>query len=514
MPNTDVATPEAMQKASDLLEKFLQQQDYFNFEKMDEIQILAIGQADFFEVKAWQDLLKNQKDIALYFTHFLNFYLANHRVISELYEEELKDQTQRIEHFFELNPQFFDLEKTINQDENLNALNEIMFEPQLDEVKSLEKLAILNYWLQAFTPFAEQNVPLVWQGFQQFPFEIFRFVQQISAKNLNPQDIEIFYDLFTQQKLDFAQEGQRPSDYIQHFYDQFPALLLEIPKRFAQTESIHFKVKLLICLAHRKNELSEPLQQFILDTFIGSSQIQQNEIFDASLHALKKCQSIEISIDVMDQLKALLHEQEIWYFPMVAMQVLNDLGVRENWFKQHLLEALDDPYGCDDLTPQGTSIEILTSWGNDGLYATDKITQILQQAIQENDQESIANLTVYMDAYPQLATHFQPILWQWMVHLSTLPQDECWIEGKTLQTFLQLNVGLAWQPNQAQWQSLERVMCEFLEYILPEDREAYFDLLLENPQINPQDVQQLRQFIIAKDAENQLLMQQEQENAD
>ena len=58
MSNSDFATSESMQKASDLLEKLLQQQDYFNSERMDEIQILAIGQADFFEVDAWQDLLK------------------------------------------------------------------------------------------------------------------------------------------------------------------------------------------------------------------------------------------------------------------------------------------------------------------------------------------------------------------------------------------------------------------------------------------------------------------------
>ena len=75
MSNSDFATSESMQKASDLLEKLLQQQDYFNSERMDEIQILAIGQADFFEVDAWQDLLKNQKDITACFTNFLNFYL-------------------------------------------------------------------------------------------------------------------------------------------------------------------------------------------------------------------------------------------------------------------------------------------------------------------------------------------------------------------------------------------------------------------------------------------------------
>ena len=55
-------------------------------------------------------------------------------------------------------------------------------------------------------------------------------------------------------------------------------------------------------------------------------------------------------------------------------------------------------------------------------------------------------------------------------------------------------------------------MQQVLEYVLPEDRDAYYDLLLENPQINPQDVEQLRQWMIEKDAENQLLMQQDQQN--
>ena len=230
------------------------------------------------------------------------------------------------------------------------------------------------------------------------------------------------------------------------------------------------------------------------------------------MNALGQCKNITIPEHIILQLKTLLHHDDVWYVPMDSMMTLSQLGVREAWFKQHLLDALDDPYGCDDLTPQGTSIEILTRWGNDGLYATDKITQILQQAIQENDQESVANLTIYMDAYPQLATHFQPMLWQWMTHLSTLPEDECWIEGKTLKTFLQLSVWIKWQPNQAQWQSLQMLMQQVLEYILPEDRDAYFDLLLENPQINPQDVEQLRQWMIEKDAENQLLMQQDQQN--
>ncbi|MFW1857262.1 hypothetical protein [Acinetobacter defluvii] len=443
MPNIDFATSESMQKASDLLEKLLQQQDYFNSEKMDEIQISTIGQADFFEVDAWQDLLKNQKDVGIYFTHFLNFYLEYYQEISDRYQKQSQIQMQKAQTYFQENSHFLEQQ---NFDLTASSWQDAPFYSDAQEIQNLNQLMYLNYWLQAFTPFAEQNVPLVWQGFQAFPFEIFPFVVQISAQNLNPQDIEYFYDLFTAQKLDFATEGSRPTDYIQHFYDLFPALLLDIPKRFAQTESIHLKKKLLICLAHRKSPLALELQAFILQQFIFYSESSPQPIFYCCLNALGQCKNITIPEHIILQLKTLLHHDEVWYVPMDSMMTLNQLGVREPWFKQHLLDALDDPYGCDDLTPQGTSIEILTSWGTEGLYTTDKITQLLQQAIQQEDQESIANLTIYMDAYPQLATYFQSILWQWMVHLSTLPEDECWIEGKTLKTFLQLSVWIKWQP--------------------------------------------------------------------
>ncbi len=509
MSNSDFATSESMQKASDLLEKLLQQQDYFNSERMDEIQILAIGQADFFEVDAWQDLLKNQKDITACFTNFLNFYLQNYQKISDRYQKQSQIQMQKAQTYFQENPHFLEQQ---NFDLTARSWQDAPFYSDAQEIQNLNQLMYLNYWLSAFSPFSEQNIPLVWQAFQQFPFEIFPCVLHVSVTHLNPQDIELFYDLFAQQKLDFAQEGQRPSDYIQHFYDQFPALLLEIPKRFAETSSQHLKEKLLICLAHRKSPLALELQAFILQQFIFSSETPPQPIFYCCLNALGQCKNITVPEHIILQIKSLLHHDDVWYVPMDSMMTLSQLGVREAWFKQHLLDALDDPYGCDDLTPQGTSIEILTRWGNDGLYATDKITQILQQAIQENDQESVANLTIYMDAYPQLATHFQPMLWQWMAHLSTLPEDECWIEGKTLKTFLQLSAWIKWQPNQAQWRSLQMLMQQVLEYVLPEDRDAYYELLLENPQINPQDVEQLRQWMIEKDAENQLLMQQDQQN--
>ena len=225
MSNSDFATSESMQKASDLLEKLLQQQDYFNSERMDEIQILAIGQADFFEVDAWQDLLKNQKDITACFTNFLNFYLQNYQKISDRYQKQSQIQMQKAQTYFQENPHFLEQQ---NFDLTARSWQDAPFYSDAQEIQNLNQLMYLNYWLSAFSPFSEQNIPLVWQAFQQFPFEIFPCVPHVSVTHLNPQDIELFYDLFAQQKLDFAQEGQRPSDYIQHFYDQFPTLLLEI----------------------------------------------------------------------------------------------------------------------------------------------------------------------------------------------------------------------------------------------------------------------------------------------
>ena len=132
----------------------------------------------------------------------------------------------------------------------------------------------------------------------------------------------------------------------------------------------------------------------------------------------------------------------------------------------------------------------------------DQITQLLNEAIAENDQDVIKNLCVYLDAYPQLASHFQPILWQWIESLSQQPQGEYWLDGKILKTFLQLSEWVIWQPNTQQWQSLETVLHEILEYLSPEDREEYFESLIQNLKLDRVMIQDLKQYYIVKDQEN------------
>lgn len=508
MSKMSLTSMEELQQASDLLAEILQQQDYFNVEKMDQIQILSIGQADFFEVNAWQVLLKKDPEIHQHFSDFLSLYIQNYHQISECYQQQLNLNMKKAEEFIDVNQKFLD-EKDMHL--LVKSWQDAPFNNDVNETQSLQELMYLNYWLSAFSPFVEQNIELVWQAFKEFPFEIFPLVMNISAIHLKVQDIQIFYQLFTQDQCDFAHEGLRPTDYIQHFYNQFPELLHAIPEVFQATDSINLKSKLLICLYHRTTALPESLQKFILEQFIQADAQGNQDVFDAALHALAKCPQIAIPHQVMQKIRTLLHDDEPWYVPMVAMRTLSALGVREEWFKQQLLYALDEPYGCDGETPQGTSSEILVSWGDAGLYATDKVTQLLTQAITQDDQETIQNLTIYMDAYPQLTTHFQPLLWQFIINLSQKPQDECWIEQSILKCFLQLSARLNWQPNLVQWHSLETVLHEFLEHILSEEREQYFDLLSHQRVLSEEKLQELKQWCETKDIENQ---QENNENED
>ena len=101
-----------------------------------------------------------------------------------------------------------------------------------------------------------------------------------------------------------------------------------------------------------------------------------------------------------------------------------------------------------------------------------------------------------------MASHFQPILWQWIESLSQQPQGEYWLDGKILKTFLQLSEWVIWQPNTQQWQSLETVLHEILEYLSPEDREEYFESLIRNLKLDRVIIQDLKQYHIVKDQEN------------
>lgn len=491
----------SLEKAQILLVDLLDQKDYFNVELMDQIQSLAIGHDHYFEVQCWQDLLKQDITIQKHFTDFLNFYVETFPKIQQGFEQSMTVQMQKFDtalQKYQINMMANDQTEIWNQLQSDSEMASIF-----QEQSGQQQLIYLNYWLQAFSPFAEHNVNLFWQVFQIYPMETFDLLLQLPKSYLKAENIEIFYQLFEEEKLGFAISGVRPTQFIQYFYDQFPTLLMEIPQRFEQTSSDHLKEKLIACLSDRPVLFPESLQQFILDTFIQYTKHPNQNIFNMSLDALAQCKSIIIPAEVIQNLKDLLHDDEVWFRPMSAMRALHGIGVQDQWFKDHLLEALDQPYGCDDESPQVTSIDLLVQWQENGLYATDKITQLLMQAIVENDQDVIKNLSVYLDAYPQLANHFQPILWQWIESLSQQPEDECWLEGKILKTFLQLSEWATWQPNAQQWQSLEIVLHEVLEYSSIEDREEYFELLTRTLKLDQGVLQNLKQWCVAKDQENE-----------
>lgn len=490
----------SLAKAQTLLLDLLDQQDYFNVKLMDQIQRLVIGHDHYFEVQCWQDLLKQDTAIQKHFTDFLNFYLETFPKIQQGFEQSMTVQMQKFDtalRKYQINLMANDQTEIWNQLQSDSEMASIF-----QEQSGQQQLIYLNYWLQAFSPFAEHNVSLFWQVFQTYPMETFDLLLQLPESDLKAENIEIFYQLFEEEKLGFAISGVRPTQYIQYFYNQFPEFLMEIPQRFQQTSSDHLKEKLIACLSDRPVLLPESLQQFILDTFIEYVKHQNQSIFNMSLDALAQCKTIIIPTEVIQNLKDLLHDDEVWFRPMSAMRALHGIGVQEQWFKDHLLDALDQPYGCDDESPQNTSIDLLVQLKENGLYVTDKITQLLNEAILENDQDAIKNLSVYLEAYPQLANHYQPILWQWIESLSQQAEDECWLNGKILKTFLQLSEWAKWQPNAQQWQSLEIVLHEVLEYLSAEDREEYFELLTQNLKLDQKIIQDLKHWCEANDQEN------------
>lgn len=492
-----------IQHAQQLLLDVLAEHAYLNEQKMNEIQMLAVGHIHYFELETWQQLLKSIHHQSCYFSDFLNFYLQNYPEIQKKMDQQMQKQLHVVEQFYQQHLK--DIEITPkNLSAHWQGLDDLLQKNDAQpDLSTQQELLYLNYWLQTFTPLAADDIPLLWKAFQAYPFEFFPLVLNIPVTALKAQDIEKFYDLFAQPALDFAHDGQRPTHFIQYFYDQFPELLQQIPQRYLQSNTLPLKAKLLLCLADRKADLSEILQQFILQQFMQSVQQNEQTLIDAALHALAKCQQIQIPHTVMDKVRSFLHEDEIWYLPMVAMRTLNALGIRDLWFKQHLLAVLEQGYGCDGETPQGTSIEILTIWGKDGLYATDKVIQLLKQAIQENDQDSIMSLIAYTDADPSLAVHFQPLLWRWIEDLSQKSQDECWIEGWIFQTFAKLCKSLKWQPNPQQWHSMEVVLHALLEYLSPQDRAPYFQLLAQAFALDNIQIQALKQWCVEKDKEHQ-----------
>lgn len=474
MPKQNLFQSFSEQQVLDLFQNLLDIGDYFNIKKIDQIQSLTIKHTDYFDIPIWQNLLRQQPNLAQYYSEFIEFYLKSY--------------------------------KKIGQAEQSYLCKKSFASAELDaEYKLLslfERNLYLQYWLRVFSPFSFYNVELTWSAFTEYPLECFILVMDLPLSSLESEKIEVFYMLIAQKKLDFVMDGYSPTAYIQNFYDLFPKLLLEIPVRFTQTKSKNVKQELMYCLSCREEILPKLLQYFILDTFIKYERKSSKSMFHACLDALQQCKQIEVPPSVFKTLKKLLHDKDMWYVPMLAMRALHGIGVKDEWFKAHLLIALDDPYGCDGESPQRTSIQLLVMWGEEGLYAIDKITQCLKQALNNDDQDTIENLTLYLNAYPQIVTHFHPLLWELFVDLSQRPQDECWINETVLKSFLKLSADIKWQPHQQEWVQLEVVLHEFLEYQLQENRETYFGLLQEQLQLSNETIQQLKQWCLDKDAEN------------
>jgi hypothetical protein len=262
----------------------------------------------------------------------------------------------------------------------------------------------------------------------------------------------------------FARDGIHIFDFINQYYDQFPQLLLALPERFKHTKNDKLRADLLIILSMRKTALPTELQNFILQCF-DTYQSQQGNVFYATIDALKKCKDIVISKDIITTLATLLHDNhEVWYLPMSAMRALHGLGIQDDWFKQHLLDALDDPYGCDGETPLNTSIELLIQWQEQGLYAADKIIQLLKKGIEQDNQELIKELLPYLKYHTQFTAQTQPLLWNYLKTQQHQDGEDYWIDESIIEDFLELSHIYQWQITDDIWKKLFLVIQPYLEF--------------------------------------------------
>lgn len=157
------------QQATVLLTTLLQDQDFFNTERMDEIQILAIGQADLLRLMLGVICWKSERYYSVFYqlSEFLFTKLSrNFRSLSKT----ISDSNAKSTDIFSGKSHFLEQQ---NFDWLLALWQDAPFYSDAQEIQNLNQLMYLNYWLSAFSPFSEQNIPLVWQAFQQFPFEIF-----------------------------------------------------------------------------------------------------------------------------------------------------------------------------------------------------------------------------------------------------------------------------------------------------------------------------------------------------
>lgn len=449
-----MAINSAKQQATFLFTQILQEKDFLNTQLINKIKVLH-GQSDSaFTAEFWKNLIAEYPDKKQALTDFIHFYVEKHDVL-----------------------------RTTSA-------------PQ----SQIYSYHLFSRWLDIFTPYTYYNLPLVWRAFQQCPFEIFPFLINLPHSELKIEDIEILYMLCSRNKH-FARDGIHIFDFINQYYDQFPQLLIALPERFKHTKNDTLRADLLIILSMRKTALPTELQNFILQCF-DTYQSQHGNVFYAAIDALKKCKDIVISKDIITTLATLLHDNhEVWYLPMSAMRALHGLGIQDDWFKQHLLDALDDPYGCDGETPLNTSIELLIQWQEQGLYAADKIIQLLKKGIEQDDQELIKELLPYLKYHTQFTAQTQPLLWNYLKTQQHQDSEDYWMDESIIEDFLELSHIYQWQITNDIWKKLFLVIQPYLEC---KDRDKLFDQLKYHLNIQPDQIEELKQWCHLKDLENSL----------
>ena len=463
------ALVDSHRQAKQQLTHLLVNYDYFNQQVLDQIQQLTVGHTDYFDVQMWQELLTHQDDLITHFSHFLFFYQENIQVIEESMYQTLQDTA------------FTHTSK-----------NTISFDT---------RYVFIQHWLEAFKPFGALNLPLVWQVFQQYPFQIFPLLIELPSHLLKAEYVEDFYLLSQQQHLDFAQHGVSPIQYLSRFYQEFPELLAQVPYRYHNTASIQLKKDLLSSLTHYPETISYDLQHFILSVYF-SEQLNKSELYFAAIDCLKKCRDIEIPSHVILHLKNLLDQDDVWHLPLSAMRTLHGIGVQEEWFKAYLLSALDNPYGCDDVTPRSTAIELLLAWQEDGLYAANKVIKILKQATQTLDVESFSDFLPYISAHPQYSTYSHSLLWQYLEQLDQQAESERVMNFDFLDTFIRVSARLSWQVDQNQWQILSSALRSYLVYETDESRRKLFNLLMTDLKIEKTKIDELAHWCNQQDQLN------------
>ena len=153
------------------------------------------------------------------------------------------------------------------------------------------------------------------------------------------------------------------------------------------------------------------------------------------------------------------------------------------------------------LINQLTSIELLIQWQEQGLYAADKIIQLLKKGIEQDNQELIKELLPYLKYHTQFTAQTQPLLWNYLKTQQHQDGEDYWIDESIIEDFLELSHIYQWQITNDIWKKLFLVIQPYLECT---DRDKLFDQLKYHLNIQPDQISELKQWCHLKDLENSL----------